>query len=99
MFALVHGNPTDDLATAVVHTHVACMLGDTFGSLLCDCNERLRTATREIVEAGSGVIVYVKPTLADPFACPAGHAVDRSLAIGVLRGAGLPELSEGRLAA
>ena len=99
VLALVHGDPTYDEATTVVHTHVACVLGDTFGSLLCDCGERLRRATREIIDAGSGVIVYVKPTLLDPFACPAGHTVDRSLAIGVLRGAGLSALAEARLAA
>jgi 3,4-dihydroxy 2-butanone 4-phosphate synthase / GTP cyclohydrolase II len=99
VFALVHGNPAGDPTATVVHTHVACVLGDTFGSLLCDCGERLRRATREIVAAGSGVIVYVKPTIADPFSCPAGRTVDRSLALGVLRGAGLAAVADDRLAA
>ena len=99
VFALIHGNPADDPTATVVHTHVACVLGDTFGSLLCDCGERLRRATREIVEAGSGLIVYVKPTHADPFKCTAGSTVDRSLALGVLRGTGLAALADARLAA
>ena len=74
---------------ALVHTHVACLLGDTFGSLLCDCHQRLDGAVRAIVAAGAGVIVYVKPRLADPFACPAGEPVDPALALGLLGRAGL----------
>jgi 3,4-dihydroxy 2-butanone 4-phosphate synthase / GTP cyclohydrolase II len=87
--ALVHGDPGRDPAAALVHTHVACLLGDTFGSLLCDCHERLDGAARAIVAAGAGVIVYVKPRLADPFACPAGEPVDPALALGLLGRAGL----------
>ena len=92
VLALVHGDPGRDPAAALVHTHVACMLGDTFGSLLCDCHQRLDAAARAIVAAGAGVIVYVKPRLADPFACPAGEPVDwvdSALASGLLGRAGL----------
>lgn len=89
VLALVHGDPGRDPAAALVHTHVACLLGDTFGSLLCDCHERLDAAARAIVAAGAGVIVYVKPRLADPFACPAGAPVDSALALGLLGRAGL----------
>jgi 3,4-dihydroxy 2-butanone 4-phosphate synthase/GTP cyclohydrolase II len=89
VLALVHGNPGRDPAAALVHTHVACLLGDTFGSLLCDCHERLDAAARAIVAAGAGVIVYVKPRPADPFACPAGEPVDPALARGLLGRAGL----------
>jgi 3,4-dihydroxy 2-butanone 4-phosphate synthase / GTP cyclohydrolase II len=89
VLALVHGDPGRDPAAALVHTHVACLLGDTFGSLLCDCHERLDGAARAIVAAGAGVIVYVKPRPADPFACPAGAPVDPALALGLLGRAGL----------
>jgi 3,4-dihydroxy 2-butanone 4-phosphate synthase / GTP cyclohydrolase II len=89
VLALVHGDPGRDPATALVHTHVACLLGDTFGSLLCDCHTRLDAAARAIVAAGAGVIVYVKPRPADPFACPAGASVDPALARGLLGRAGL----------
>ena len=89
VLALVHGDPGRDPASALVHTHVACLLGDTFGSLLCDCHDRLNNAARAIVAAGAGVIVYVKPRPVDPFACPAGVPVDPALAQGVLGRAGL----------
>jgi 3,4-dihydroxy 2-butanone 4-phosphate synthase / GTP cyclohydrolase II len=87
--ALVHGDPGRDPDRTLVHTHLACLLGDTFGSMLCDCRERLERATREIVAAGSGVVVYLRATDADPFSCPAGRRVDPSLALGVLSRAGL----------
>jgi 3,4-dihydroxy 2-butanone 4-phosphate synthase/GTP cyclohydrolase II len=87
--ALVYGDPGRDPDRAVVHTHLACVLGDTFGSMLCDCRDRLLQATREIAAAGSGVVVYLKAAGEDPFSCPAGQPVDSSLALGVLAGAGL----------
>jgi len=89
VLALVHGDPGRDPAAALVHTHVACLLGDTFGSLLCDCHERLDAAAGAIVAAGAGVIIYVKPRLADPFACPAGEPVDSALMRGLLGRAGV----------
>jgi 3,4-dihydroxy 2-butanone 4-phosphate synthase/GTP cyclohydrolase II len=66
---LIHGEPAEQPAP-LIHTHVACLLGDTFGSLLCDCHDRLGRAADEILAAGAGMIIYVKPTLDDPFACP-----------------------------
>jgi len=87
--ALVHGEPSREPVAAVVQTHVACLLGDTFGSLLCDCHRRLDRAVADIIAAGAGAIVYVKPRLADPFACPAGEPVDPALALGLLGRAGL----------
>ena len=94
VFALVHGQPASDPDAALVRTHVACLLGDTFGSLLCDCSERLRRAIAKIVTARSRLIVYVKPTLADPFSCPSDQAVDRAVALDVLRDAGLAVVDE-----
>jgi hypothetical protein len=66
---LIHGDPADAVP-GLVHTHVACLLGDTFGSLLCDCRVQLERAAAEIVARGAGVLVYVKTGADDPFACP-----------------------------
>lgn len=66
---LVHGDPSAS-ERPLVRTHVACLLGDTFGSLLCDCRERLERATREILAAEAGMLVYVKRATGDPFTCP-----------------------------
>jgi hypothetical protein len=41
------------------------------------------------VAAGAGVIVYVKPRPADPFACPAGEPVDAALTLGLIGRAGV----------
>jgi 3,4-dihydroxy 2-butanone 4-phosphate synthase/GTP cyclohydrolase II len=71
---LIHGEPAAR-PHPLVHTHVACLLGDAFGSLLCDCRRRLERATDEILHAGAGMIIYVKPADGDSFVCPrAGSA-------------------------
>jgi 3,4-dihydroxy 2-butanone 4-phosphate synthase/GTP cyclohydrolase II len=66
---LIHGEPADR-PRPLIRTHHACLLGDTFGSLLCDCRDRLERAANEILTEGAGMIIYVKPALDDPFACP-----------------------------
>jgi hypothetical protein len=86
--ALVHGAVTSG---SVVRSHVACLLGDTFGSLLCGCRAALEDATREIAAAGSGVLVYAKPADGDPFACPQGREVDPAVVAALLRHAGLAQ--------
>lgn len=56
--AVVIGDPA--LGSAVpVRMHSACLTGDVFGSLRCDCGEQLRTAVRRIAELGSGVLLYL----------------------------------------
>jgi 3,4-dihydroxy 2-butanone 4-phosphate synthase/GTP cyclohydrolase II len=75
---LIHGEPADR-PQPLIHRHVACLLGDTFGSLLCDCHHRLEQATDAILAEGAGMLIYVKPALGDPFACPrTGSAAHRS---------------------
>lgn len=56
--ALVHGDITT--GTPLVRVHSECLTGDVFGSLRCDCGPQLEAAQRAIVEAGAGVIVYVR---------------------------------------
>jgi 3,4-dihydroxy 2-butanone 4-phosphate synthase/GTP cyclohydrolase II len=36
------------------------MTGDVFGSCRCDCGEQLHGALRQIVENGSGILVYLR---------------------------------------
>ena len=45
----------------IVATHAACLFGDTFGSLVCDCRPSLDRSLAEIVTACAGVFVYTKP--------------------------------------
>ncbi len=42
-----------------VRLHSACLTGDLFGSLRCDCGEQLRTAVGRISEQGGGVLLYL----------------------------------------
>ena len=46
--------------TAVpVRLHSACLTGDLFASLRCDCGEQLRTAIETIAGLGGGVLLYL----------------------------------------
>ncbi len=56
--ALVHGDPTD--GTPLVRVHSECLTGDVLGSARCDCGPQLEAAQQQIVEAGAGIIVYVR---------------------------------------
>lgn len=42
-----------------VRLHSACVTGDLFGSLRCDCGEQLRGSLRAFVGAGGGVLLYL----------------------------------------
>lgn len=55
--ALVYGEPRDG---ALVRLHSECLTGDVFGSLRCDCGQQLQAALAAVVEAGSGVVVYLR---------------------------------------
>lgn len=55
--AVIVGTP--DLSGAVpVRLHSACLTGDLFGSLRCDCGEQLRGAVDQLAAAG-GVLLYL----------------------------------------
>ncbi len=43
----------------LVRLHSACLTGDLFGSLRCDCGEQLRGAVKRIAAAGGGVLLYL----------------------------------------
>ena len=56
--AVVVGKP--DLSKAVtVRLHSACLTGDLFGSLKCDCGDQLRYTARHMAENGGGVLLYL----------------------------------------
>jgi GTP cyclohydrolase II len=42
-----------------VRLHSACLTGDLFGSLRCDCGEQLRESLRHFKRRGGGVLVYL----------------------------------------
>jgi GTP cyclohydrolase II len=42
-----------------VRLHSACLTGDLFGSLRCDCGEQLRRSLRHFADQGGGVLLYL----------------------------------------
>ncbi|MEK3881504.1 bifunctional 3,4-dihydroxy-2-butanone-4-phosphate synthase/GTP cyclohydrolase II [Paenibacillus sp. PL2-23] len=57
--ALVKGDIMPDVAT-LVRVHSECMTGDVFHSHRCDCGPQLAAALKQIEEAGSGVLLYMR---------------------------------------
>jgi GTP cyclohydrolase II len=56
--AVVVGAP--DLAKPVaVRLHSACLTGDLFGSLKCDCGDQLRRTARSMAENDGGILLYI----------------------------------------
>lgn len=44
----------------LVRIHSQCLTGDIFSSQLCDCGSQLEHSMRKVVEAGAGVILYMR---------------------------------------
>lgn len=57
--ALVKGN-IDPEEPVLVRVHSECLTGDVLGSYRCDCGPQLHAALRQINEAGSGVLLYMR---------------------------------------
>jgi 3,4-dihydroxy 2-butanone 4-phosphate synthase/GTP cyclohydrolase II len=57
--ALTHGHfsPTD---TPLVRLHSECLTGDSFGSLRCDCGVQLAACLKQIGDAPSGAMIYLR---------------------------------------
>jgi GTP cyclohydrolase II len=56
--AIVVGAPSPaDVVT--VRLHSACLTGDVFGSLRCDCGEQLQLAVAALAGMGGGVLLYL----------------------------------------
>jgi GTP cyclohydrolase II len=56
--AIVIGDPLDK-AGVPVRVHSACLTGDVFGSLRCDCGEQLRQSVATLRTLGGGVLLYL----------------------------------------
>lgn len=56
--AVVIGHP-DPAQPVYVRMHSACLTGDLFGSLKCDCGDQLRGAVRYMAELGGGILLYL----------------------------------------
>lgn len=57
--ALIYGDIVgrEDVLTRI---HSECLTGEVFGSQRCDCQTQLQDAMKQVVEAGSGVILYLR---------------------------------------
>ena len=58
--AVVIGGESERPDPVPVRIHSACLTGDLFGSLRCDCGEQLRGSLREFAACGGGVLLYLK---------------------------------------
>lgn len=57
--ALVLGEP-EGKEDVLVRVHSACLTGDAFHSLRCDCGDQLEASMAAIAEEGEGVLVYMQ---------------------------------------
>jgi flavin reductase (DIM6/NTAB) family NADH-FMN oxidoreductase RutF len=89
--ALVHGDVRRGGAPLVA-AHVGCVLGEAFGSTLCDCRAALDRSFDAILAEGAGVLIYAKPDGARADRCGADETLDAAAAAGLLRRLGTAEL-------
>lgn len=57
--ALVYGD-VQKAESVLVRVHSECLTGDVFHSQRCDCGQQLEKAMKMVVEAGAGVIIYMR---------------------------------------
>lgn len=58
-YALVCGDMENTTELPTVRMHSACLTGDVFGSLKCDCGPQLHAAMDQITQAQVGILVYL----------------------------------------
>lgn len=56
--AIIVGRP-DPAEPVAVRLHSACLTGDLFGSLKCDCGDQLRGTVKAMAESGGGILLYL----------------------------------------
>ena len=56
--AIIVGTP-DLTGSVATRLHSACLTGDLFGSLKCDCGDQLRDTVKYMAENGGGVLLYL----------------------------------------
>lgn len=86
--AMAHGDLGAAGRAPLVYVHHACLLGDTFGSRLCECRAELDRALHHIVQEGAGVLIYVKPATAT-YECVRTESPDAAAIAGLLRRVGV----------
>lgn len=57
--AILIGNRREWPDPVPVRLHSACLTGDLFGSLRCDCGEQLRSGVASIAARGGGALLYL----------------------------------------
>ena len=57
--AILIGDPVDWPDPVPARLHSACLTGDLFGSLKCDCGEQLRGSLRVFAARGGGILLYL----------------------------------------
>jgi len=57
--AIMIGDPAQWPEAVPVRLHSACLTGDIFGSLRCDCGEQLRGSLSYFVEQEGGILLYL----------------------------------------
>jgi membrane glycosyltransferase len=57
--AILVGNESEWPDPVPVRLHSACLTGDLFGSLKCDCGEQLRGSMKLFASQGGGVLLYL----------------------------------------
>jgi membrane glycosyltransferase len=58
--AILIGEPEQWPDPVPVRLHSACLTGDLFGSLRCDCGEQLRRSLQVFSASGGGVLLYLE---------------------------------------
>ena len=56
----VNGVTPEQAGPVLVRVHSECFTGDVLESALCDCGSQLHSALGQIVEAGRGVLLYMR---------------------------------------
>lgn len=57
--AILIGEPSGWRTPVPVRAHSACLTGDLFGSLRCDCGSQLQRSVARIGEQGGGILLYL----------------------------------------
>jgi GTP cyclohydrolase II len=56
--AIIVGKP-DFSKPVAIRMHSACLTGDLFGSLKCDCGDQLRGTVQKMAESDGGILLYL----------------------------------------
>ena len=56
--AVIVGEPSPD-RPVLARIHSACLTGDLFGSLKCDCGDQLRGTVKAMAAQGGGIVLYL----------------------------------------